>query len=164
MAYLGIGSNIGNKVFNCEQSIDRINQTPGFQVSACSSIFKTEPEGVSGQDWYANCVVKGDTTYSPQQLLKRLLAIEQEMRRVRETRWGPRIIDLDILFFDGEIIDSDSLTVPHPLLHKRRFVLEPLAQLAPDLLHPLLNRTVSHLLNNLPPHTKGAVQILKEVK
>ena len=150
IAYVGIGSNVGDKPFNCRYSVDKIDQLPGCHVTACSSIFKTEPEGVTGQDWYANCVVQVKVSQRPSKLLKGLIGIESDMGRIRKERWGPRIIDLDLLLFGQEIIESDNLIIPHPLLHKRRFVLDPLVQLAPDLMHPVLKLTISQLLNRLP--------------
>lgn len=149
-AYIGIGSNVGDKLFNCRYSVGRINRLRGCHVTACSTIFKTEPEGVSGQDWYANCVAQVTITQRASQLLKGLMGIESDMGRIRKKRWETRIIDLDILLFGQEIIESDDLTIPHPLLHKRRFVLEPLFQLAPELMHPVLKLTISQLLNKLP--------------
>ncbi len=119
-------------------------------MTACSAIFKTEPEGVTGQDWYANCVAQVTATQHPSQLIKGLLSIESDMGRIRKKKWEARIIDLDILLFGQEIIESNNLIIPHPLLHKRRFVLEPLAQLAPDLVHPVFRLTISQLLNKLP--------------
>lgn len=160
IAYIGIGSNLGDKLFNCRHSIDKINQLPGCHVSAVSAIFKTEPVGVTGQPWYANCVVELSTTQVPSQLLKGLLSVESDMGRIRKKRWEARIVDLDILLFGQEIIESDNLIIPHPLLHKRQFVLEPLYQLAPDLVHPVLKLTMNQLLNKLP---KGpSVVVLKE--
>ena len=165
IAYIGIGSNVGDKPFNCRYSIDKINQLPGCHVTACSALFKTEPEGVTDQDWYANCVVEISTTKSSSQLLKVLLSIEYDMGRIRKKRWEPRIIDLDILLFGQEIIESHYLVIPHPLLHKRRFVLEPLVQLVPDLVHPVLQLTIRQLLNSLPnPPYSGTVGFLKEEK
>jgi len=162
IAYIGIGSNLGDKLFNCRHSIDKINQLPRCHVIACSSIFKTEPEGVAGQDWYANCVAQVTTTRHPHQLLKGLLSIESDMGRIRKKRWEARIIDLDILLFGQEIIESNNLVIPHPLLHIRRFVLEPLVQLAPNLVHPVLKLTISQLLNKLP---KGpSFEVLKEIR
>jgi 2-amino-4-hydroxy-6-hydroxymethyldihydropteridine diphosphokinase len=158
--YIGVGSNLGNKLRNCRHSLQRINQLPGCKVTVCSDIFKTEPEGVTGQEWYANCVAEMKTRHSPLQLLRYLLAIEYDMGRVRTKRWEPRVIDLDILLFGRAIMESNSLTIPHPLLHTRRFVLEPLVQLAPDLVHPVLALTIRQLLNGLP---KGSsVEVLKE--
>lgn len=151
---------MGDRIFNCRYSIDKINQLRGCHVTACSALFKTEPDGVTGQDWYANLVAQVTTTQRPSQLLKTLMCIESDMGRIRKKRWEARIIDLDILLFGQEIIEYSNLIIPHPLLHKRRFVLEPLAQLAPDLVHPVLKSTISQLLNRLP---KGpSVEILME--
>ena len=160
VAYIGIGSNLGHKVFNCKRSIASIDQVPGCEVTARSALFKTEPEGVTGQQWYANCVVEVQTERTPPELLDSLLAIEQEMGRTRTKKWESRIIDLDLLLFGEQVIDSADLVVPHPLLHTRRFVLEPLVQLAPELVHPVLNVTIRRLLNELPK--ESYVEILKE--
>jgi len=158
--YIGVGSNLGDKPHNCRHSLQRINKLPGCEVTTCSDIFKTEPDGVTGQDWYANCVAEIKTRHTPFQVLKDLLAIEYDMGRIRTKRWESRIIDLDILLFGQAIMESDNLTIPHPLLHKRRFVLEPLVQLAPDLVHPVLNVSIRQLFNELP---KGSsAEVLKE--
>ena len=149
-AYIGIGSNLGDKISNCRCAIEQMSQLPGCQVSACSSLFKTEPEGVTEQDWYINCVSRLTTVLSPFQLIKALLSVERAMGRRRRRRWEARIIDLDILLFGQEIIRAHNLVIPHPLLHERRFVLEPLAQLAPETMHPVLKVTIRHLLNGLP--------------
>ena len=160
IAYIGIGSNLGDKLHNCRHSINRISKLPGYSVTKSSAIFKTEPDGVTGQDWYINCVAQIETGEGPYQLLKNLLNIEAEMGRVREKKWGPRIIDLDILLFNQEIVSSNGLSIPHPLLHKRRFVLEPLAQLAPDVVHPVLQQTIEQLRKKI---SKGPyVEALKE--
>jgi 2-amino-4-hydroxy-6-hydroxymethyldihydropteridine diphosphokinase len=160
VAYIGIGSNLGRKVLNCKHSMTRIDRVPGCEVTARSDFFKTEPEGVTGQQWYANCVAEVKTDRTPSELLESLRAIELEMGRVRTEKWESRVIDLDILLFDEQVIDSAHLVVPHPLLHTRRFVLEPLVQLAPDLVHPVLNVTIRRLLNELPK--ESYVEILKE--
>jgi 2-amino-4-hydroxy-6-hydroxymethyldihydropteridine diphosphokinase len=160
-AYIGIGSNLGCKVFNCRCAIEKISLLPGCHVTARSALFKTEPEGVIGQDWYVNCVSQLATTLSPFQLIKELLGIEYAMGRRRKRHWEARIIDLDLLLFGQEVIRSSNLIIPHPLLHERRFVLEPLVQIAPDLVHPVLKVTIRHLLGELP---KGpSVEVLKEV-
>ena len=130
---------------------------------ARSTLFKTEPEGVTGQPWYVNCIAQIAVTKSPFDLLQGLMNIESAMGRVRRKRWEPRIIDLDILLFGQEIRESHNLLIPHPLMHKRRFVLQPLAQLAPDLVHPVFKVTIQELLNKLPiPLYSGTVEILKE--
>jgi 2-amino-4-hydroxy-6-hydroxymethyldihydropteridine diphosphokinase len=160
VAYIGIGSNLGHKALNCKHSIANIDQVPGCEVTACSDLFETEPEGVTGQQWYANCVAEVKTGCTPSELLNSLMAIEQEMGRIRTKKWEPRIIDLDILLFGKQVMDSAYLVVPHPLLHTRRFVLEPLVQLAPELVHPVLKVTIQRLLHELPKESH--VEILKE--
>jgi len=165
VAYIGIGSNLGDKPFNCRFSIDKINQLPGCHVTGCSTLFKTEPEGVTGQDCYVNCVARVTTTQQPSKMLDGLMGIESDMGRIRKRRWEARIIDLDILLFGQEILAYNNLVIPHPLLHKRRFVLEPLAQLAPDLVHPVLKLTIRQLLSKLPiPPYGGTVEVLEEEK
>jgi dihydroneopterin aldolase/2-amino-4-hydroxy-6-hydroxymethyldihydropteridine diphosphokinase len=150
VAYIGIGSNLGDKISNCRRAIEEMGHVPGCQVAACSALFKTEPEGVIEQDWFINCVSKVTTELSPIKLIKALLSIEHAMGRRRRKRWEARIIDLDILLFGQEVMRSHDLVIPHPLLHKRRFVLAPLAQLAPDLIHPVLKTTIVQLLHGLP--------------
>ena len=161
IAYIGVGSNLGDKILNCRYAIEEMSQLPECQVTGCSSLFKTEPEGVTGQDWYINCVSQLKTALGPFQLIKALLSIEHAMGRKRRRRWEARIIDLDILLFGQEVIQSPDLVIPHPLLHKRRFVLEPLAQLAPHLVHPVLKLTIRHLLNGLP--AGPSVELAREV-
>jgi 2-amino-4-hydroxy-6-hydroxymethyldihydropteridine diphosphokinase len=160
VAYIGIGSNLGDKVANCRHSIASIDGSSRCEVMARSDLFKTEPEGVAGQQWYANCVVEVKTARTPRQLLDRLMAIEHEMGRIRTKKWESRIIDLDLLLFSEQVLDLPDLVVPHPLLHTRRFVLEPLVQLAPELVHPVLNVTIRRLLDELPK--VSYVEILKE--
>jgi len=160
VAYIGIGSNLGDKVLNCKHSIARIDGTSGCEVTARSDLFKTEPEGVAGQQWYVNCVVEVRTEHNPRDLLDRLMAIEHEMGRIRTKKWESRIIDLDLLIFGELVLNLPDLVVPHPLLHTRRFVLEPFVQLAPELVHPVLNVTVRQLLKKLPK--QSYVEILKE--
>jgi 2-amino-4-hydroxy-6-hydroxymethyldihydropteridine diphosphokinase len=150
VAYIGIGSNMGDKISNCRSAIGEINQLPGCKVGACSSLYKTEPVGVAEQDWYINCVSQLTTYLNPYQLIKALLSIEHAMGRRRRRRWEARIIDLDLLLFGQEIIRSRDLVIPHPLMHERRFVLEPLAQLAPEFMHPVLKVTIRRLLEGLP--------------
>ena len=163
IAYIGIGSNLGDKSFHCRYSIDQIDTLPGCHVIARSTLFKTEPEGVTKQPWYVNCIAQIRVTKSPFELLQGLMNIESVMGRVRRKRWEARIIDLDILLFGQEIRESHNLIIPHPLMHKRRFVLEPLAQLAPDLVHPVFKVTIQELLHRLPiPPYSGTVEILKE--
>ena len=135
-AYIGVGSNLGNKINNCIKAIDLVGGIPGCRLTAQSDFYRTEPVGVEGHDWYINCVISLTTNNVAHKLLKRLFSIEADMGRVREKRWEPRVIDLDILLFGQDVIHEDNLTVPHPLMHERRFVIAPMVDLAPDLVHP----------------------------
>jgi 2-amino-4-hydroxy-6-hydroxymethyldihydropteridine diphosphokinase len=114
---------------------------------------------VEGQDWYVNGAVSLQTTLPPEDLLDRLLAIEKDMGRIRKERWGPRIIDLDILLYGREIVDTDTLKIPHPLLHQRRFVLVPMVDLAPGLMHPLLRLSMAELLRQCPEEGQQVVPL-----
>jgi len=149
-AFIGIGSNLGDRKANYLEAIDRMQKLPGTRIVKQSSLYESEPLG-DAKTWFVNAVVELETEFSAAELLKRLKAIEAAMgrKRARGKRWGSRIIDLDILFFNNEIIDKRTLKVPHPELQHRRFVLAPLAELAPQLVHPRLGVTVSELLAGL---------------
>ena len=149
-AYIGIGSNLGDRHRNCIKALKMIGGVPGCRVSACSDWYLTQPVGVKEQDWYVNGVTSIDTGIPARHLLENLLDIETRMGRVRKGLWDPRIIDLDILLFGKEIIQEEGLRVPHPLMHIRRFVLVPFAQLDPDLIHPSLGVSMAELLHKLP--------------
>ena len=150
-AYIGIGSNLGDPEKNCLEAVDRIGRIPGCKATRVSRLYRTEPVGVDGQEYYVNCVAEISTGISAKRLMKKMLAIEKDMGRVREGgRWQARIIDLDILLFGRELIHEDNLTVPHPLMHRRRFVMVPMADLAPDLIHPSIGKSMSVLLQEIP--------------
>ena len=157
--YIGIGSILGDKLNNCLKAIDLIDRTPGCRVEARSRFFRTEPVGVEGQDWYINCVISLSTRLSAQDLLNALQAIEAGMGRERKDKWASRTIDLDILFFGESVIDRKALRVPHPLMHLRRFVLVPMAQLAPDLKHPVLGKTMAELLDLLAGERQAVIRL-----
>lgn len=146
-AYIGLGSNLGDRRANVEEAIGRIAALPGTRVVRSSSLYESEPLG-DAKTWFVNAAIEIDTELAADALLKRLLAIEETMgrKRVKGKRWGSRIIDLDILLFDQEVVDRRSLKIPHPELHKRRFVLLPLAELAPHVIHPQLGQSISALL------------------
>ena len=146
-AFIGIGSNLGDRKANFLEAIDRIQKIPGTRIVKQSSLYESEPLG-DAKTWFVNAVVELETECGADELLKRLKQIETAMgrKRVRGKRWGSRVIDLDILFFDNEIINKRTLKVPHPELHNRRFVLAPLSELAPQLIHPKLSASVSELL------------------
>lgn len=149
IVYLSLGSNVGDREANLRSAIERLRAVG--KVEAVSSFYETEPVEFTAQPWFLNCVVKLNTEKMPKQLLGRILAIEQEMGRRRTQKKGPRIIDIDILLFGSSIIEAEGLTVPHPAMHERRFVLEPLTEIAPDVRHPALKHTIRELRDALPP-------------
>jgi len=148
LVYLSLGSNVGDQAANLRAAIDHLGSLG--KVLAVSSFYETEPVEVTAQPWFLNCVVKLDTEKMPKQLLSGILDIEMEMGRRRLEKKGPRLIDIDILLFGNSIIETKGLTVPHVAMHQRRFVLEPLAEIAPEVRHPVFKRTVRELRDSLP--------------
>ena len=138
--YLSLGSNIGDRETHLRDAIRRLEAVG--RVAAVSSFYETEPVEFTDQAWFLNCAVALETAKIPEQLIVALLEIEREMGRRRTQKKGPRTIDIDILLFGDAVIDMPALTVPHPAMQQRRFVLEPLAEIAPDARHPLLKKTV----------------------
>jgi len=149
ITYLSLGSNLGNREQNLKEAVRRAS-TLG-RVVAVSSFYETEPVEVTDQPWFLNCVLALETTAEPAQLMRELLRIEHEMGRQRVLKKGPRSIDIDILLFGDDVVNTPELTIPHPEMARRRFVLEPLAEIAPELLHPISQKTVVQLLAELPP-------------
>jgi 2-amino-4-hydroxy-6-hydroxymethyldihydropteridine diphosphokinase len=149
IAYIGIGSNLGDKIHHCEKAISAILKIDRHKLLAKSSLFKTQPIGYTSQDWFVNGVIKIETDLEAPELLRTLKTIESQLGRIETFRWGPRTIDLDILFFDDTEIHTGGLRIPHPLIQDRQFVLIPLAEIDPTLVHPVLRKTVQELLNNL---------------
>ena len=145
--HIGIGSNLGDRRANLAEAIERTGQLPGTRVVRASSLYESEPLG-DAKTWFVNGAIELDTALAPEALLKKLQAIEEAMgrKRVKGKRWGSRIIDLDILLYDQDVIEKRALKIPHPELHKRRFVLLPLAELAPHVVHPQLGQSISTLL------------------
>lgn len=146
--YIGIGSNIGNREENCQKALELIIKS-GIKVKKCSSMIETEPWGVKEQPRFINMAIEIETELNPEELLGLLKKIEGTLGRRQTTRWGPREIDLDILLYDDMILKTPELEIPHPLLHKREFVLQPLAEIAPDKIHPVFKKSVKELLLNL---------------
>jgi 2-amino-4-hydroxy-6-hydroxymethyldihydropteridine diphosphokinase len=147
--YLSLGSNLGDRAANLREAIQKLGEIGN--VVGASSFYETEPVELTAQPWFLNCAVKLDTEKMPRQLISAILSLEQGMGRQRKQKKGPRIIDIDILLFGSSVIEIPSLTIPHPKLHERRFVLEPLAEIAPDARHPVFKRSMRELRDALPP-------------
>lgn len=146
--YLSLGSNVGDRAANLNTAIHHLGRLG--KVVAVSSFYETEPVELATQPWFLNCVLRLDTEKMPRQLLNGVLAIEREMGRRRRQKKGPRNIDIDILLFGNSAVEAKGLTIPHPAMHERRFVLEPLAEIAPEARHPVLKRSVRELRDALP--------------
>ena len=146
IAYIGIGSNLGTPGKNCIEAIEKISNTKDIKIISRSSFYQTEPIGEVQQDWFVNSAIKIKTNLSPTHLLSALLNIESAMGRTREEKWGPRLIDLDLLFYGNLILEKKGLTLPHPEIQKRKFVLIPMSEIAENLVHPTLKKAIKILL------------------
>lgn len=150
--YIGIGSNLGDREFLIRKAVESLRQLPQTNVSGVSSLYDTEPVGETDQPPFLNAVAWIETELTPRELLWQMLLIEKRMGRVRSKRWGPRSIDLDLLFYDDELIEEPDLRVPHPEAHRRAFVLLPLLELDPNFRHPVTGETVRRMIQKLPPN------------
>jgi 2-amino-4-hydroxy-6-hydroxymethyldihydropteridine diphosphokinase len=155
-AYIAIGSNLGDRVKNISEAIRLLEDHPLIQVVCLSHFYETEPLTLKGekQNWYVNCVLKIRTSLNSIRLFHNLQEIESLLGRERSHKWAPRTIDLDLLFIDDEILRTKSLTIPHPRLHLRRFVLVPLCEIAPNFVHPIKGIPVKTLLKRLDDNKK----------
>ncbi len=147
-AYLSLGSNLGDRKAMLEEALARLGGSGRLTVVKRSSVYETEPVGVTDQPWFYNLAAEVDTALSPEELLHLTKAVEQEMMRTREIRWGPRTIDIDIVLYEDVKLATDRLTIPHPEMTRRRFVLEPLHEIAPDLVLPD-DRRVEQMLRDV---------------
>ena len=147
-AYIGLGANLGDRAETLRGAVRRLGALG--RIVAVSSLYETEPVGFREQPSFLNAVLALESDLAPSELLDALLAIERELGRIRTFRNAPRTLDLDILLYDGLVLDAPGLTVPHPRLHERGFVLAPLAEIAPGLVHPVLRISIAQLLASLP--------------
>jgi 2-amino-4-hydroxy-6-hydroxymethyldihydropteridine diphosphokinase len=148
-AFIGVGSNLGDREANIRQALQFLEQLPETTIVRGSSLYDTEPVGVSDQPNFLNGVVQIETHLAPRQLLWNLMLIERRLGRVRTQQWGPRVIDLDLLLYGEEVVDEDDLQVPHPLMTQRSFVMVPLVEIEPLLVHPVTNQTMLSILQRL---------------
>ncbi|MBL7180756.1 MAG: 2-amino-4-hydroxy-6-hydroxymethyldihydropteridine diphosphokinase [Desulfobacterales bacterium] len=152
-AFIGVGSNLGNKRLNCRNGIDALTKSGTAVLKDQSRFYKTEPVDYEDQDWFVNAVVKIETPLDPFELLKTLKSIELRAGRIRNPiRFGPRILDLDIIFYDDLVIKTSQFEIPHPRMHKRHFVLKPICDIDPTVVHSVFKKDVRHLLDDLVDH------------
>ena len=148
--YISVGSNLGDKLDNCLKGIAALTESDPSMLLQCSRFFRTSPVDYTDQDWFVNAAVKIRTALDPLNLLDKLLAIQRHMGRKADTiRFGPRVLDLDILLYDDRVIRVPRLTIPHPRMHKRAFVLQPMCDINRAIVHPLLGKTIADLLDRL---------------
>lgn len=151
ISYLCLGANANDRCKLIEQAVSLLSLADGIKIIRNSALYETEPWGLKNQNWFLNMIVEIKTNLSPEDLLVKCQSIEKMLGRNREAEvhWGERPIDIDIIFYDKDIISSDLLKVPHPYMHKRAFVLVPLLELIPDFVHPVLNKTISSIYDAL---------------
>lgn len=150
-AYIALGTNLGDRELNLLRAVAEIGKLADSKVTGLSPFYETSPVGVTDQHSFFNAVLRLSTRLAPLELLHRLQRIERQVfDRTRSLRWGPRTMDLDLLLYGSEVVSDDELIIPHPRMVERRFVLEPLCALAPDLIHPVLGRSMAELLAALP--------------
>ena len=160
ICYIGIGSNLGNALKNCQHAVESLSLTAGVEITRVSPFYKTEPVGIENQNMFINAVVEIRTVLSARNLFQALQSIEKDMGRDREVKGGPRIIDLDLLFYGQEVIQDADLIVPHPEIQRRRFVLEPICEIASYLIHPDFGVSMRGLKDRLSDNKM--VEMIKE--
>ena len=160
LAYLGLGANLGDPAAQLRRALAELAALEEVEVVQVSGFYLNPPLGPPDQPWYINAVAQLRTRLTPEELLRSLHCLEAALGRVRGERWGPRVIDLDLLLHDGEIINTPDLVLPHPEMHRRAFVLVPLAEIAPAAWHPVLQQSAAQLLEKLAPVDREALKPL----
>jgi len=159
-AFISVGSNLGDKIENCRRGIKGLLADGVSVLVGTSSFYRTSPVDYTDQDWFVNLVVKIKTTLDPFDLLAKTQDVQKAIGRKADTlRFGPRVIDLDIIFFDDQVIQTDLLEIPHPRMHKRRFVLKPICDIEPSMVHPLLGKDMRSLLDSLEDTGQKVLEI-----
>ena len=161
--FLGLGSNVGDRFVNLKNAIEKIKNIEDTEVIQCSSIYETEPWGKRDQDFFYNMAAEVNSKLIPFKLIYKLKDIENQLGRIRTEKWEERNIDIDILFYEDEVIITDFLEIPHPEIEKRKFVLVPLNEIAPDFIHPVYKKTISELLESTEDDLKVVKLNLKTV-
>jgi len=158
-AYIGIGSNLGTPEKNCTKAIEKISSAKDIKIISKASFYQTEPIGGVQQGWFVNSAIEIETDLSPENLLSVLLSLELAMGRTRKEKWGPRLIDLDLLLYGNLVLENKSLTLPHPEIQNRKFVLIPMSEISESLIHPTLKKSIKTLLQE-----SSDVTIVKKIK
>jgi 2-amino-4-hydroxy-6-hydroxymethyldihydropteridine diphosphokinase len=159
IVYISVGSNMGDRLQNCRQGITALNRSGESRIIAQSRIYMTEPVDYEDQDWFINMVVKLETANDPFELLDIINRVQRAAGRKRDViRYGPRVLDLDIIFFGNLVLDSDRLVVPHPRMHQRRFVLQPICDIDPKMVHPVLKKDMQSLLDGLAKDEQKVIE------
>jgi 2-amino-4-hydroxy-6-hydroxymethyldihydropteridine diphosphokinase len=163
IAYVGLGANLGEPKKQLQEALKLLNAADEVEVNRVSTFYRNPPLGPENQPWYVNAVARVRTRLGPEELLRLLQQIETDLGRVRGERWGPRVIDLDLLLYNGEVISAPELVVPHPQMHRRVFVLVPLAEIAPLAWHPVLHKSTLELLAELEAVEPAAVRVMEKL-
>ena len=159
--YISVGSNLGDKHANCQFGINSLAVTDGIRLVKQSPFYRTEPVGYEDQDWFINGVFCIETDLTPVELLKQMQSVQDRAGRKKSmVRNGPRTLDLDILMFDDQVVDTDTLLIPHPRMHERRFVLQPFCDISPDMIHPVLKKDMKTLLMQLPDNAQKVARLI----
>jgi 2-amino-4-hydroxy-6-hydroxymethyldihydropteridine diphosphokinase len=160
IAYISVGSNLGDKLENCRRGIAALEAITEIRVTGRSRFYKTEPVDFAAQGWFVNSAVRLQTGLGPYELLDRLLIIQRDAGRpLTGLRFGPRILDLDLLMYDQLVLEDPRLWLPHPRMHRRRFVLQPMCDIDPSIVHPLLGKDIQRLLAELDEHGQRVVEL-----